>query len=90
LTTPAVNTAMNIDPFPEYLTIEQAAAYLDMKPARVRKLLREFGLSEFTRAQIGKEVKISKHHLEALAGHHEAAQQAREAPTSRRRRGGAA
>jgi hypothetical protein len=57
-----------------------------MKPAQVRKLLREFGLSEFTRAQIGKEVKISKQHLEAIApGRHAAA------PASqRRRRGGAA
>ena len=76
---------MNIDPFPEYLTIEQAAAYLDMKPARVRKLLRDFGLSEFTRAQIGKEVKISKRHLDAIAGREEAPK----LPT-RRRGGGAA
>jgi excisionase family DNA binding protein len=76
---------MNIDPFPEYLTIEQAAAYLSMKPAQVRKLLREFGLSEFTRAQIGKEVKISKQHLEAIApGRHTAP-----APQRRRRRGAA-
>jgi excisionase family DNA binding protein len=77
---------MNVDPFPDYLTIEQAAAYLSMKPAQVRKLLREFGLSEFTRAQIGKEVKISKQHLEAIApGRHAAAPQ-----SQRRRRGGAA
>ncbi|HLG11149.1 MAG TPA: helix-turn-helix domain-containing protein [Dehalococcoidia bacterium] len=57
---------MNIDPFPEYMTIEQAAAYLSVKPAQVRKLLREFGLSEFTRAQIGKEVRLKKEHLELL------------------------
>ena len=80
---------MNIDPFPEYLTIEEAAAYLSLRPAQVRKLLREFGLSEFTRAQIGKEVKIRKAHLDALVGH-EAAQQARPEPAPRRRRGGAA
>jgi excisionase family DNA binding protein len=86
LTTPAALTAMNIDPFPEYLTIEQAAAYLNKKPAQVRKMLREFGLSEFTRAQIGKEVKISKAHLDALAGHQEAPR-SQPAP---RRRGGAA
>jgi len=80
---------MNIDPFPEYLTIEEAAAYLSLRPAQVRKLLREFGLSEFTRAQIGKEVKIRKAHLDAIVGH-EAAQQSRPEPAPRRRRGGAA
>jgi excisionase family DNA binding protein len=78
---------MNVDPFPEYLTIEQAAAYLSMRPAQVRKLLREFGLSEFTRAQIGKEVKIRKEHLDVIAHGQEAAPQVQ--PT-RRRRGGAA
>ena len=83
---PAVDTAMNIDPFPEYLTIEQAAAYLSMRPAQVRKLLREFGLSEFMRAQIGKEVKISKQHLDAITGREEAPP----AQPARRRRGGAA
>ncbi|HEU0073184.1 MAG TPA: hypothetical protein VFS30_04165 [Dehalococcoidia bacterium] len=78
---------MNVDPFPDYLTIEQAAAYLSKRPAQVRKLLREFGLSEFTRAQIGKEVKISKEHLDTIVHGHQAAAQAQ--PT-RRRRGGAA
>ena len=79
---------MNIDPFPEYLTIEQAAAYLSMRPAQVRKMLREFGMSEFTRAQIGKEVRISKHHLDVITGREEEA----EAPLqpTRRKRGGAA
>lgn len=78
---------MNIDPFPDYLTIEQAAAYLSMRPAQVRKLLREFGLSEFTRAQIGKEVKINKQHLDVIAHGQPAAPQTQ---TTRRRRGGAA
>jgi len=76
---------MNIDPFPEYLTIEQAAAYLSLKPAQVRKLLREFGLSEFTRAQIGKEVRIKKEHLDAI---NPAAQPSQQQRTTRR--GGAA
>jgi excisionase family DNA binding protein len=89
LSTPAVFTAMNIDPFPEYLTIEQAAAYLSLRPAQVRKLLREFGLSEFTRAQIGKEVRISKHHLDIITGAHQETEEAPARPT-RRRRGGAA
>jgi excisionase family DNA binding protein len=78
-------TAMNIDPFPDYLTIVQAAAYLHLKPAQVRKLLREFGLSEFTRAQIGKEVRISKQHLDAINPSAQPAQQQRQT-----RRGGAA
>jgi excisionase family DNA binding protein len=73
---------MNIDPFPDYLTIEQAAAYLSVKPAQVRKLLREFGLSEFMRAQIGKEVRIKKEHLAVIM----ASRPARAAA----RRGGAA
>ena len=79
---------MNIDLFPEYLTIEEAAAYLSMRPAQVRKLLREFGLSEFTRAQIGKEVKISKEHLDTIVHGHQAA--AAQTQPTRRRRGGAA
>ncbi|HWO72539.1 MAG TPA: helix-turn-helix domain-containing protein [Dehalococcoidia bacterium] len=58
---------MNVDPFPEYLTIEQAAAYLSVSPGQVRRLLREFGMGEFVRAQIGKEVTIRKRDLEALA-----------------------
>ncbi len=77
---------MNIDPFPEYLTIEQAAAYLSMRPAQVRKLLRDFGLGEFTRAQIGKEVRISKKHLDVITGREEKPA----APPARRKRGGAA
>lgn len=75
---------MEYDPFPEYLTIEQAAAYLSVKPAQVRKLLREFGLGEFMRAQIGKEVRISKQHLDAIAQNRPAQ------PQQRARRGGAA
>jgi excisionase family DNA binding protein len=89
LKAPALYKAMNIDPVPEYLTIEEAAAYLSMRPAQVRKLLRQFGLSEFTRAQIGKEVKISKAHLDAIVGH-EATPQSMPQPAPRRRRGGAA
>jgi excisionase family DNA binding protein len=76
--------AMKIDPFPDYMTIEEAAAYLSMKPAQVTKLLREFGLSEFTRAQIGKQVKISKRHLDAILGQEET-QQSRPAAARRRR-----
>lgn len=77
---------MNIDPFPDFLTIEQTAAYLSMRPAQVRKLLRDFGLGEFTRAQIGKEVRISKQHLDAITGREVAPR----AQPNRRRRGGAA
>jgi DNA-binding MurR/RpiR family transcriptional regulator len=54
------------DPYPEYLTIEQAAAYLDVSPAQVRRILRLFGLGEFTRAQMAKRVLISKKHLADL------------------------
>jgi excisionase family DNA binding protein len=88
LSAPALYKAMNIDPFPDYMTIEQAAAYLSMRPAQVRKLLREFGLGEFTRAQIGKEVRISKQHLDIIV-HGQAAEEPKQQP-QRRRRGGAA
>ena len=54
------------DPYPEYLTIEQAAVYLNVPPSQVRRLLRLFGLGDFARAHIGKRVLISKQHLEAL------------------------
>jgi DNA-binding MurR/RpiR family transcriptional regulator len=54
------------DPYPEYLTIEQAAAYLDVSTAQVRRLLRLFGLGEFTRAQMSRRVLISKKHLADL------------------------
>ncbi len=74
---------MENDFFPEYMTIEQAAAYLSVKPAQVRKLLRDFGLSEFTRAQIGKEVKIRRQDLDVIAP-------SRPASAQRSRRGGAA
>jgi excisionase family DNA binding protein len=75
---------MNVDPFPEYMTIEQAASYLSVKPAQVRKLLREFGLSEFMRAQIGKEVRLKKEHVELLL----AGSTAKTAAVKRRRAAG--
>jgi hypothetical protein len=53
-----------------------------VKPAQVRKLLREFGMSEFMRAQIGKDVRLKKEHLQLLVASRPAA--------SPRRRGGAA
>lgn len=77
--------AMNVDPFPEYLTIEQAAAYLSVSPGQVRRLLREFGMGEFVRAQIGKEVTIRKRDLAAIAAGLSSRPQA-----PRRRQGGAA
>ncbi|HEX5368047.1 MAG TPA: helix-turn-helix domain-containing protein [Dehalococcoidia bacterium] len=64
---PPLQVALDqFDPYPEYLTIEQAAAYLGVTPAQVRRLLRLFGLGDFTRAHLGKRVLISKQHLEAL------------------------
>jgi excisionase family DNA binding protein len=76
---------MDIDPFPEYLTIEQAAAYLAVRPSQVRRLLREFGLGEFMRAQMGKDVTIRKQDLDVLAATQQLRPQA-----GARRRGGAA
>jgi excisionase family DNA binding protein len=74
------------DPYPEYVTVEQAATYLGVSPASVRRLLRLFGMGELIRASIGKEVLISKEHLAAL---HTAHQVPEVTQRSARRRGAA-
>jgi excisionase family DNA binding protein len=57
---------MALDPYPEYLTIEQAAVYLNVTPASVRRLLRQYGLGEFVRASIGKQVLIRRADLDSI------------------------
>lgn len=57
---------MPFEPNPEYLTIEQAAAYLNTTPAAVRRLLRQFGLGEFVRASISRQVLIRREDLDAI------------------------
>ena len=58
---------MTFDPFPEYLTIEQAAAYRGVTPAVIRRVLRAYGLTEFTRASMGKQVLIKRTDLDEMS-----------------------
>jgi excisionase family DNA binding protein len=75
---------MAFDPYPEYLTIEQSAAYLNVTPAVIRRLLRQHGLGDFTRASIGKQVLIRRADLDMV----DVAQMAVR-PAARRRTGAA-
>ena len=71
------------DPYPDYLTVEQAAACLGVKPAAVRRLLRQYGMGEFLRASLSKQVLIRKQDL--LDAHTARALKRREEPSRGRR-----
>ena len=58
---------MTFDPFPEYLTIEQAAAYRGVTPAVIRRVLRAYGLTEFARASMAKQVLIKRTDLDEMS-----------------------
>jgi len=58
---------MTFDPFPEYLTIEQAAAYRGVTPAVIRRALRAYGLTEFARASMAKQVLIKRTDLDEMS-----------------------
>ena len=82
---------MTFDPYPEYLTIEQAAKYLGVTPATIRRLLRQHGLGDFVRASMGKQVLIRKDDLNEMELSRGAAQPAEGARTrGRGRNSGAA
>ena len=68
---------MTFDPYPEYLTIEQAAAYRGVPVSTIRRLLRQYGLTEFARASLGKQVLIKRTDLDEMTI---------EAPASRSKR----
>ena len=57
---------MTFDPYPEYLTIEQAAAYRGVPVSTIRRLLRQYGMTEFARASIGKQVLIKRTDLDEM------------------------
>jgi hypothetical protein len=57
---------MAFEPRPAYLTIEQAAAYAGVTPGAIRRLLRQYGMGEFVRASISKQVLIRRVDLDAL------------------------
>ena len=50
----------------EFLSIDQAAAYLGVRRAFLTRLLRQHGLGEFLRASMGKQVLMSKADLDRL------------------------
>jgi excisionase family DNA binding protein len=58
--------ALAFEPNSEYLTVGQAAAYLEVTPAAVRRLLRQYGLGEFLRASISKQVLIRREDLDTI------------------------
>ena len=57
---------MSFEPNPEFLTVEQAAAYLHVTPSAIRRLLRQHGLGDFLRASISKQVMIRRQDLDAI------------------------
>jgi excisionase family DNA binding protein len=57
---------MTFDPYPEYLTIEQAAVYRGVTVTTIRRLLRQYGMTEFTRASLGKQVLIKRSDLDEM------------------------
>ena len=57
---------MAFEPSPEYMTVEQAAAYLEVTPGAIRRLLRQHGLGDFLRASISKQLLIRRADLDAI------------------------
>jgi excisionase family DNA binding protein len=50
----------------DFLSVDQAAAYLGVSRGQVQRLLRQHGLGEFLRASMGRQVLISRADLEKL------------------------
>ncbi len=57
---------MAFEPNPSYLTVEQAAAYMGVTTGAIRRLLRQYGMGEFLRASISKQVLIRREDLDAI------------------------
>jgi excisionase family DNA binding protein len=77
---------MSFELNPEYLTVEQAAAYLEVTPAAIRRLLRQHGLSEFLRASISKQVMIRRQDLDEIDLAHGGLRTVASKPAGTRRR----
>jgi hypothetical protein len=70
-------------PGDEYLTLDQACAEFGLQRAYLRRLLREYGMGEFLRASIRKEVLIRRQDLaRVVAAAHAGGRQGR-APRGR-------
>jgi excisionase family DNA binding protein len=50
----------------DYLSVEEAAAFLRVPQPYLRRVLREYGLGELLRASMSKQVKIRRADLEKL------------------------
>jgi hypothetical protein len=48
----------------EYLTIGQASAVFRVSPAQIRRVLRAYGLGDFVRASMRKDVRVRRQDLE--------------------------
>jgi excisionase family DNA binding protein len=59
-------SGMAFEPYPEFLTIEQSAAYLNVPQVTIRRLLRQYGMGEFVRAAISRQVLIRRSDLDRL------------------------
>ena len=77
---------MSFEPNPEYLTVEQAAAYLNVTPSAIRRLLRQHGLGDFVRASISKQVMIRRQDLDAIDLAHGGLRTVASKPAASRRR----
>ena len=58
---------MTFDPYPEYLTIEQAAAYRRVSVSTIRRVLRAYGMTEFARTAMNKQVLIRRSDLDEMS-----------------------
>ncbi len=56
------------EPETDYLTVREASKLLGVSPGQVRRVLREYGLGEFMRASVSKEVLIRREDLEKIFG----------------------
>ncbi len=58
---------MTFDPYPEYLTIEQAAAYRGVTVSTIRRVLRAYGMTEFARTAMNRQVLIKRTDLDEMS-----------------------
>ncbi len=57
---------MNSDREQDYLGLEEAAAYLGVTPARLRRILKEHGVDYFTQASLRRPIMIGRDDLDRL------------------------
>jgi excisionase family DNA binding protein len=50
----------------DFLTLDQAAAYLGVRRSYLNRVLRQHGLGEFVRASMGRQIMIARDDLDKL------------------------